>query len=117
MNRLLADSDAPLVGKLWASNFVKRQPQLRTRYYRKYDYKRARCEDPDAILTFGEHNREVRHRRLRHLQLRRDWFMMGQIATGTIVTSAERHSNTKAKQHGNLEWAQPLGNQFVRLSS
>ena len=48
-NRLLADRDAPPVGKRWASNFVKRQPQLRTRFFRKYDYKRAQCEDPDAI--------------------------------------------------------------------
>ncbi|OHW96952.1 fot5 transposase [Colletotrichum incanum] len=48
-DRLLADRDAPPVGKRWASNFVKRQPQLRTRFFRKYDYKRAQCEDPEAI--------------------------------------------------------------------
>ncbi|KAL0935759.1 transposase [Colletotrichum truncatum] len=32
-NRLLAERDAPPVGKRWASNFVKRQPQLRTRFF------------------------------------------------------------------------------------
>ncbi|KAM9874672.1 transposase [Verticillium dahliae] len=48
-NRLLADRDAPRVGKRWASNFVKRQPDLKTRFFRKHDYKRAQCEDPDAI--------------------------------------------------------------------
>ncbi|XP_044715220.1 fot5 transposase [Hirsutella rhossiliensis] len=48
-NRLLAERDAPSVGKRWASNFVKRQPQLRTRFFRRYDYKRARCEDPEII--------------------------------------------------------------------
>ncbi|KAJ3550687.1 hypothetical protein NPX13_g11465 [Xylaria arbuscula] len=48
-NRLLRDRDAPPVAKRWASNFVKRQPELRTRFDRKYDYQRAQCEDPDAL--------------------------------------------------------------------
>ena len=33
------------VGPRWASNFVKRQPELRKRWSRRYDYQRARCED------------------------------------------------------------------------
>ena len=37
-NQLLRVRDAPPVGKLWAYNFVKRQPELRTRYTRRYDY-------------------------------------------------------------------------------
>ena len=48
-NRLLCIRDAPPVGKLWAYNFVKRQPALRTRYSRRYDYQRAKCEDPKVI--------------------------------------------------------------------
>jgi hypothetical protein len=48
-NQLLRTRDAPRVGKHWASNFVKRQPELRTRYSRRYDYQRAKCEDPKAI--------------------------------------------------------------------
>jgi hypothetical protein len=40
-NRLLAERDAPKVGKLWASNFVKRHPEIKTRFYRRYDYRRA----------------------------------------------------------------------------
>ncbi|KAJ3455661.1 hypothetical protein MRS44_017143 [Fusarium solani] len=47
--RPLADRDAPPVGKRWASNFVERQPELKTRSFRKYDYKRAKCEDPEII--------------------------------------------------------------------
>jgi hypothetical protein len=39
-NRLLRDRDASRVGKNWASNFVKRQPQLKTVFSRKYDYSR-----------------------------------------------------------------------------
>ena len=48
-NQLLRVRDAPPVGKLWAHNFVKRQPELRTRYTRRYDYQRAKCEDPKVI--------------------------------------------------------------------
>ena len=45
-NRLLADRDAGRVGINWASNFVQRQPQLKTRLNRRIDYQRVQCEDP-----------------------------------------------------------------------
>jgi hypothetical protein len=48
-NRLLRDRDASRVGKNWASNFVKRQPQLKAVFNRKYDYFRALCENPKLI--------------------------------------------------------------------
>jgi len=37
-NRLLRERDALPVGKLWAHNFIKRQPELRTRFSRRYNY-------------------------------------------------------------------------------
>ncbi len=48
-NQLLATRDATRVGPRWASNFVKRQPELRTRWNRPYDYQRIQCEDPEII--------------------------------------------------------------------
>jgi hypothetical protein len=48
-NKLLAGRDAPPVGKRWASNFVKRQPELKTRRFRKYSYKIDKCDDPEVI--------------------------------------------------------------------
>ncbi|KAL8380720.1 hypothetical protein RB595_005143 [Gaeumannomyces hyphopodioides] len=45
-NRLLAERDAGTVGKNWVANFVKRRAELGTRWIRKYDYQRAKCEDP-----------------------------------------------------------------------
>lgn len=33
------------VGKLWVHNFVRRHEALKSRYNRKYDYQRAKCED------------------------------------------------------------------------
>ena len=40
-NQLLADRDGGTVGINWASNFIKRRIELKTRFNRKYDYKRA----------------------------------------------------------------------------
>jgi hypothetical protein len=46
---LLAQRHQGPVGKQWANNFVRRQPELRVKFNRKYDYKRALCEDPKII--------------------------------------------------------------------
>ncbi len=48
-NRLLTTYDATYVRLHWVSNFVKRQPELRTRWNRPYDYQRAQYEDPKII--------------------------------------------------------------------
>src|SRR5450432_1019093 len=37
------------VGGKWVYNFVQRHQALKTRYNRKYDYQRAKCEDPRII--------------------------------------------------------------------
>lgn len=41
--------DLDHVGVNWPSTFVKRRPELKVKFNRKYDYKRALCEDPDVI--------------------------------------------------------------------
>jgi hypothetical protein len=46
---LLAEHHQDPVGQNWAANFVKRQPELKVQFNQKYDYKRALCEDPEAI--------------------------------------------------------------------
>jgi hypothetical protein len=40
-NRLLADRDALPFSKRWASNFIKRHKEHKTRFFRRYDYQRA----------------------------------------------------------------------------
>ena len=37
------------VGSNWASTFISRTPELKVKFNRRYDYKRALCEDPRAI--------------------------------------------------------------------
>ena len=48
-NILLAKRGDQVVGKNWVYNFVKRHTKLKTRFTRRYDYRRAKCEDPEII--------------------------------------------------------------------
>jgi hypothetical protein len=107
-NRLLADRDASPVGKRWASNFVRRHQELKTRFFRKYDYQRAKCEDPaiirnwfrlveNTIAKYGIDLADI-------YNFDETGFMMGLIASGMVVTGAERRGNPKSVQPGNREW-------------
>jgi len=51
-NLLLADHNAGCVGKRWALNYVKRQPELKTCLNHPYDYQRALCEDSERIQAW-----------------------------------------------------------------
>jgi hypothetical protein len=107
-NSLLADRDAPPVGKRWAHNFVKRQPELKTRLFRKYDYQRAKCEDPTIIRGWFR----LVQNTIAKYGIRSDdiWnfdetgFMMGIIMAGMVVTGSERQGRPKSVQPGNREW-------------
>ncbi|KAF5255628.1 hypothetical protein FOXYS1_13950, partial [Fusarium oxysporum] len=107
-NRLLADREMPPVGKRWASNFVKRHKDLKTHFFRKYDYQRAKCEDPiiirnwfrliaNVIAKYGIRPNEI-------YNFDETGFMMGVIASGMVITGAERRGRPKSVQPGNREW-------------
>ncbi|RKL09147.1 hypothetical protein BFJ70_g16698 [Fusarium oxysporum] len=107
-NRLFADRDASPVGKRWAMNFIKRQPDLKTYFQQRYDYKRARCEDPtiirdwfrlvqNTIAKYGIRSDDIHN-------FDETGFMMGMIGSGVVVTGAERRGKPKSVQPGNREW-------------
>jgi hypothetical protein len=52
-NVLLANRDntlpLPTVGTNWVNRFINRHAELQSKFSRKYDYKRALCEDPKVI--------------------------------------------------------------------
>jgi hypothetical protein len=107
-NSLLADRDASPVGKRWAHNFIKRQPELKTRIFRRYDYQRAKCEDPTIIRGWF---RLVQNTIAKYsIQPGDTWnfdetgFMMGLIQSGMVVTGSERQGRPKSVQPGNREW-------------
>lgn len=107
-NRLLRDRGASRVGKNWASNFVSRHTELKTRFSRRYDYQRALCEDPELIQRWFE---LVRNTMAKYgisdtdvYNFDETGFMMGVISPGIVVTSAERRGRPKMAQQGNREW-------------
>ncbi|KAL2885056.1 hypothetical protein HOO65_080006 [Ceratocystis lukuohia] len=106
-NRLLADRDASPVSKRSASNFIKRQPDLKTCFNRRYDYERAKCEDPvlirdwfrlveSTIAKYGINIADI-------YNFDETGFTMGVIASGMVVTGVERHGKAKPVQPGNRE--------------
>ena len=106
-NQLLRVRDASPVGKLWAHNFVKRQPELRTRWTRRYDYQRAKCEDPKVI---GEWFALVQNVKAKYSIVDDDiynfdetGFMMGIIFVGMVVTTSDGRNKAKLAQPGNRE--------------
>ena len=108
-NQLLRVRDAPPVGKLWASNFVNRKEELRTRWSRRYDYQRAKCEDPKVI---GEWFTLVQNVKAKYGIVDDDiynfdetGFMMGIIFAGMVVTTSDGRGRAKLAQPGNREWA------------
>ena len=104
---LLAERDASPVGKNWTTNFIKRRTEIKTKFSRKYDYKRALCEDPEVIGHWFE---LVRNTIAKYGIQEEDiyncdetGFMMGVIATAKVVTSSESRNRPKTAQPGNRE--------------
>lgn len=107
-NRLLGARDSGRVGKNWTSNFVRRQPQLSTRFTRKIDYQRVKCEDPN---TYNAWFRLVRNMINKYGICEEDiynfdetGFLMGQISSEMVVTAAGRRGRPRTTQQGNREW-------------
>ena len=108
-NSLRAERNLDQVGQNWPSTFVKRRSELVTRFNRKYDYKRALCENPEAIRAwfnlvanmkakYGIQDDDI-------FNFDETGFMMGQIAPTAVVTASERRGRPKTIQPGNREWA------------
>jgi hypothetical protein len=96
------------VGKNWVSRFIDNQPELKTKWNRKFHSQRAKCEDPDTINAWF---RRVDETRLSYGILDDDTynfdetrFIMGVIATSKVVTSSDTIGRATTVQPGNREW-------------
>jgi hypothetical protein len=96
------------VGEKWAYNFVNRHPKLATRFSRRYNYERAKCEDPKivqewfnlvqkTVLENGVDPDDI-------YNFDETGFAMGLIATAKVVTRAEFYGRRLLLQPGNREW-------------
>ena len=78
------------------------------KFNRKYDYKRALCEDPAAIRAWFQ---LVANTKAKYgiqdedtYNFDETGFMMGMISTGAVVTASEKRERPKSVQPGNREW-------------
>ena len=92
-NSLLTSRLQKPVGKNWSANFVKRRPELKVKFNRKYDYKRALCEDPIIIRGWFE---LVESTKAKYgiqdedtYNFDETGFMMGVISIGVVVIVVE----------------------------
>jgi hypothetical protein len=103
------DQDNTLtVGQRWVYNFVRRNDSLQSKYTRKYDYQRAKCEDPTTIRDWFQ---LVQNTIAKYGILDEDiynfdetGFQMGMISTAKVITRAERGKKPVSVQPGNREW-------------
>jgi DDE superfamily endonuclease/helix-turn-helix, Psq domain/Tc5 transposase DNA-binding domain len=110
-NILLAARGAtpPLtVGENWVYNYVKRQPELATRFSRRYNFERAKCEDPKIIQEwFNLVQKTILENGIDPddiYNFDETGFAMGLIATAKVVTRAECYGRRAVLQPGNREW-------------
>jgi hypothetical protein len=99
----------PTVGKNWVYKFIQRHDPLKSRFNRKYDHQRAKCEDPTIIRDWF---RLVQNTRAKYGIVDEDiynfdetGFQMGVITTARVVTGSERRASRPVTlQPGNREW-------------
>jgi hypothetical protein len=110
-NILLANRDtttsSPTVGEKWVNRFINRHTELQSKFSRKYDYKRALCEDPKVIREWFD---LVRNTIKKYGILLEDIynfdkikFLIGVITTMRVITGSEKSLRPKLIQPGNRE--------------
>jgi len=110
-NILLAargSTPSPSVGQNWVTKFVKRHSDLSTRFSRRYDYQRAKTEDPKTIsewfslvqktiISYGIDPDDI-------YNFDETGFAMGLIATAKVITRREFYGRRSLLQPGNRAW-------------
>jgi len=101
-------SPPPTVGQHWVQNFTKRHIEIDLKYFRKYDYQRAKCEDlqtirnwfylvQNIIAKWGIAKEDI-------YNFDKTGFAMGVTMTAKVITSSERIGHAAFTQPGNREW-------------
>jgi hypothetical protein len=106
---LLHERNGESVSERWITRFIKRHDELTSKYTRKYDYQRAKCEDPEIINQWFDlvQNTIVKYGILEQdiYNFDETGFQMGVAHTAKVITSSRhRTSRVRAVQPGNREW-------------
>ncbi|EED17288.1 pogo transposable element, putative [Talaromyces stipitatus ATCC 10500] len=107
-NYLLSQHGDQRVGDKWVYNLVQRRPEIESKFSRKYNYDRAKCEDPKIIQGHFDRVRDIISE---YGILPEDiynfdetGFAMGLCATAKVITGSDRYARPKLLQPGNREW-------------
>ena len=97
------------IGENWVNRYVKRHPELRSKYTRKYDYQRAKCEDSGLIKSWFMRIQETIQNYGILMEdiynMDETSFQMGVTSTAKVICGLEtKQSHAKALQPGNREW-------------
>jgi hypothetical protein len=112
-NLLLTTRGSTEVGANWPAAFVKRRPELKTRFSRKYNQRQALCEDYTTIAAWFQ---LVQNVKAKYSILDKDtWnfnktgFIMGVISSSLkVITGSEKRHKPKQIQQGNREWVSSI---------
>jgi hypothetical protein len=98
-NSLRAERNLGPIGVNWPSMFVKRQPELKVKFNRKYDYKRALCEDSGVVQSWFSLVANIKAKYSiqdnNTYNFDKTGFIIGQIFLGAVVTASERQGRLK----------------------
>jgi hypothetical protein len=107
-NYFLSQHGNQRVGDKWVYNLVQRRPEIESKFSRRYNYERAKCEDPKIIREYFDC---VRAAISEYGILPEDiynfdetGFAMGLCATAKVITGSDRYARPKLLQPGNREW-------------
>jgi hypothetical protein len=102
------DGSSIVVGENWVRKFLQRNPQLTSKYCRKYDYRRAQCKDPKAIQAWFKRVQDIigKYGIVTEdiYNFDETGFQMGVASTAKVVTRSERKGRPPQLQPGNKEW-------------
>jgi hypothetical protein len=101
-------SNTTPIGQNWVTKFVKRHPEIKSRFSRRYNYERAQQEDPKvirewfttvqtAISTYGILLGDI-------YNFDETGFAMGLTATARVIARAEYFGRISVLQPGNRTW-------------
>jgi hypothetical protein len=107
-DQLLAVRGGSPVGENWATNYVRRKPELKSQLSRQRDHQRVLCSNPAIISPwFGL----VQNIKAKYGILDEDTynfdetgFTMGVAGSVKVVTASERRTRPLGIQPGNREW-------------
>jgi hypothetical protein len=106
-NILLSQRVDQQIGENWVYRLIQRRSELKSRFSRRYNYERAKCEDQKIIQ---EYFNRIQEAILQYDILPKDifnfdetGFAIGLCATAKVIIESDQYCRLKLLQPGNRE--------------